>query len=302
MMHLGAIVSGNLNTPGRPLERLDGVSRSARRCPTAFSFTEILFAVMILGVGFIMVAAIFPVAIQQSKMTVDETTAAAIARQATATLQSLAAGPNGNTLFPVTGGSMIPIGPGHPAWTAISGNLILSTDPRYAWVVCYRRDADPTNTPRPYMKVVVVGLEARARDPYRADVDLQELGGPGTGAHLQPRTIAAELRADHVLFDASVTEINTIGEGAFLTVLAVPSADARSLVGQVARLGIRRADLDVGSGRAWELAPGTELSLPPPASFPVAFTAGVLGRNWDGSNFSGPVQDVAAYVTYVRVN
>ena len=31
-----------------------------------FSFTEVLFAVMILGIGFIMVAAIFPVAIQQA--------------------------------------------------------------------------------------------------------------------------------------------------------------------------------------------------------------------------------------------
>jgi type II secretory pathway pseudopilin PulG len=277
-----------------------GGSAPARRA--GFSFTEILFAVMVLGVGFIMVAAIFPVAIQQSKMTVDETTVAAIARQATATLQSLAAGPNGNTLFPITGGVMTPIGPGHPAWAAVSGNLILSSDPRYAWVAYYRRDVDITNTPRPYMKVVIVGLEAKAREPYRAAVDLQELGGPGTGAHLQPRAITAELHAGGVLFDSSSPVVETIGEGAFVTVLGVASTNAASLVGQVARLGVRRADLDTGSGRAWELAPGNELTIPGAVTPPVGFGAGVLGRNWDGSTFSGPVQDVMAYVTYVRVN
>jgi len=47
-------------------------SRKDRRaCPElrrrAFTFTEVMFAVVILGIGFIMVAAILPVAIQQSK-------------------------------------------------------------------------------------------------------------------------------------------------------------------------------------------------------------------------------------------
>lgn len=39
----------------------------------AFSIVEVLFAVMILGIGFILVAAMFPVAIQQTQATVDET-------------------------------------------------------------------------------------------------------------------------------------------------------------------------------------------------------------------------------------
>jgi hypothetical protein len=45
-----------------------------------FSFTEILFAVMILGIGFIMVAAIFPVAIHQTEASQGETVGAAVAR------------------------------------------------------------------------------------------------------------------------------------------------------------------------------------------------------------------------------
>src|SRR3982750_1586315 len=47
-----------------------------------FSFAEVMFAVVIMGVGFIMIAALFPVAIRQSKSTTDETISAANARAA----------------------------------------------------------------------------------------------------------------------------------------------------------------------------------------------------------------------------
>lgn len=55
-----------------------------------FSFTEILFAVMILGIGFIMVAAIFPVAMQQTAQSGDEVVAASISKEATDSLTSVA--------------------------------------------------------------------------------------------------------------------------------------------------------------------------------------------------------------------
>src|SRR2546428_3654731 len=56
-------------------------STAPRPTPRAagFSFIEVLFAVMILGVGFIMTAAIFPVAIQQAKTSSDETVSTAVA-------------------------------------------------------------------------------------------------------------------------------------------------------------------------------------------------------------------------------
>lgn len=56
---------------------------------TGFSFVELLFAVIILGIGFIMVAGIFPVAIRQSRLTGDETIAAADGRSASAVVQEL---------------------------------------------------------------------------------------------------------------------------------------------------------------------------------------------------------------------
>jgi type II secretory pathway pseudopilin PulG len=55
-----------------------------------FSFAEVMFAVVILGIGFILIAAIFPVAIQQSQATGEESNAAAIARQAAAAITTVA--------------------------------------------------------------------------------------------------------------------------------------------------------------------------------------------------------------------
>ena len=47
---------------------------------SGFSFTEVLFAVMILGIGFIMIAGIFPVAISQTASSQEETAGAALLR------------------------------------------------------------------------------------------------------------------------------------------------------------------------------------------------------------------------------
>src|SRR5438045_2435175 len=60
--------------------RPTGRPRAARR---GFSFAEVMFAVVILGIGFIMVAAIFPVAIQQTQTTNEESMGAAAAREGT---------------------------------------------------------------------------------------------------------------------------------------------------------------------------------------------------------------------------
>ncbi|HEX8323470.1 MAG TPA: hypothetical protein VF595_06100 [Tepidisphaeraceae bacterium] len=76
----------------RPHARPSSVGRArpgaVRR--QGFSFVEILFAIGVLGIGFIMLAAIFPVGLQQTKLTLDETTSAANSRSMAARLQQLA--------------------------------------------------------------------------------------------------------------------------------------------------------------------------------------------------------------------
>src|SRR4051794_17151072 len=47
-----------------------------------FTFTEVMFAVILLGIGFIMLAGMFPVAIQQTQTNVEESTASTLAQAA----------------------------------------------------------------------------------------------------------------------------------------------------------------------------------------------------------------------------
>ena len=53
-------------------------ARLNRQFRVGYSFTEVMFAVIVLGIGFIMVAAVFPVAIQQSQATSEETVGASV--------------------------------------------------------------------------------------------------------------------------------------------------------------------------------------------------------------------------------
>src|SRR4051795_8897323 len=79
--------------------RLTHSKRLGGRTPRpAFAFTEILFAVMVLALGFIMIAAMFPVTIRQTQSTMEEATAANIAKGAMDYLQGIAS----EDFFPVT--------------------------------------------------------------------------------------------------------------------------------------------------------------------------------------------------------
>ena len=63
------------------------------RNPRGFSFTEILFAVMILGIGFIMVAAMFPVAIRQTEANSREAITASVSYGGASALQQIGLSP-----------------------------------------------------------------------------------------------------------------------------------------------------------------------------------------------------------------
>src|SRR4051812_44241091 len=82
-----------------------GAWRVSRRPRLGFAFTEVLFAVMVLGIGFIMIAAMFPVTIRQTQNTMQDTHGANTAKGALAYLQSIASNAN----FPVTSASGTPV-------------------------------------------------------------------------------------------------------------------------------------------------------------------------------------------------
>src|SRR5688572_24912323 len=95
-----------------------------RRRQGGFNFAEVLFAVMILGIGFIMTAAIFPVALVQTKLTQEETAAASVARGGANYLEQIAT----NTTLPGTG--VIARGP-KPAGEVRAGAVVYALDASY---------------------------------------------------------------------------------------------------------------------------------------------------------------------------
>jgi type II secretory pathway pseudopilin PulG len=175
-----------------------------------FSFTEIMFAVIILGIGFIMVAAIFPVAIQQAKNNTEETSAAVLARGASNVLPQLfkdgkplaaaiGACPS-NCPPPLQGNPAVPnqtalsvmyvqqpshlrpsptaVGPSQvfatPLYRAAGGNLIFAEDPRFAYMFLYRRrglSLDP-NTWAPYAQVYIIPVQSRNTTTFRETHDV----------------------------------------------------------------------------------------------------------------------------------
>jgi Tfp pilus assembly protein PilV len=148
---------------------------------SGFTFIEVLFAVILLGIGFIMIAAVFPVAIQQTSAVSDETQGTALARDAIKKIQQAAdsvatadaGSASANTLFPVTGTSAAPniyaittTGTGNvnlltatPAsnglMAALGADSFFTGDHRFGWVGFYRRDSATS----PFVQVYVISLQ-----------------------------------------------------------------------------------------------------------------------------------------------
>lgn len=249
-----------------------------------YTFTEVLFAVILLGVGFIMLAGIFPVAIRQSQTSADETTSAAIARLATDTLQNVLNQSN----TPVTGNEFRAL----PTATLnqVRQNQVLSTDRRFAWVPIYRRLASAN-----YAEVIVIAARVRTRDAYvRAPFLVAE--SPANTQAL----IEAEFTYDSGSGTSRVTLSNDPGVAAeeAYVIVATPDGTNTQFVGRAYRLG-----LNVG-GSTWDLQPGAEYTGPNSMSCKVF----ILGRgvadpsqSFDANTnpFIGLSQDIGIFTAIV---
>jgi prepilin-type N-terminal cleavage/methylation domain-containing protein len=324
-----------------------------------FSFTEVLFAVIILGIGFIMVAAIFPAAIQQGKLTNDETNAAAIARGAFNAIDQL---PNSSSLFVGTsatsGVGTVSVGrvysfrnpqpssfspkqlpsPGDPfprpqdeLWSAIGGNYLLQSDPRFAWIGLYRRDGDydrgtgKTVNGSGYAQVFVVPVQVQNRSQFdRSDYYASPAPASPALYNLQARPVTIKvwdkyqgLETDMIGFDTSGSgsspekqDVAAVAEGAYVIVsddnLAAPNTGA--LNGNIYRVGNRRSEFDntadFPNHDVWELQPGNDYSptggLPQHVDSAAAF---VIGRSYNANTgtFEGAAQDISIYTTFIQL-
>jgi type II secretory pathway pseudopilin PulG len=262
------------------------------RFTTGFTLTEVMFAVITLGIGLIMVAAVFPVAIQQRKLTGEETTAASTAATGMQVMTQIGAM---NGMLPPNANVVQPLSP--TAWQAVRGNLISSADPRVAWVPLYRRGAGS-----PTAQVFIIGVQVRNASTFTAaDVT-------GSPANLEPRDVEVSIT------DGTGGAVDTIviagsnpaaaGDGAFV-IISNDTGSGGWMNGRIYRLGVATGN----APNEYELLPGWDFS---PDLGPNGVSGGgddvtsinnaaayIIGRGWDGAAYTGPTMDVAAYTGFV---
>ena len=205
-----------------------------------FSFTEVLFAVMILGVGFIMVAAIFPVAIQQARTSTEETTGASVSRGGANYLEKIAT----NITMPAT--DNVVVGPdfdGLPGMqdgvtiaTSIRGSLVTPSDSRFAWVPFYRRAGIPDQplTWSPFAQVYMVPVLARAESAFvnGGPLVLQGPSGvfPNGRAVIRGNLVDGLNGAPDTITFTTTAELDVLSEGAFV-ILADATGAGNGVIG-----------------------------------------------------------------------
>jgi hypothetical protein len=161
-----------------------------RRPRLGFAFTEVLFAVMVLGIGFIMIAAMFPVTIRQTQNTMGDVIGANEAKAALAYMQTIASDKNfPPTVPPFLPGTPNPSNPAQlfsmtqthyppaasssepklPGYIAMRGNFVNPNNPRIAWVPVYRRGMHfqgANLVADPFAQVFVFAIQSRNRTQY----------------------------------------------------------------------------------------------------------------------------------------
>ncbi len=247
---------------------------------------------MILGIGFIMIAGICPVAISQVQSTNDESVAAVLARNGTAMLAQSVPWKS----LVQTDGAMLTLQSLPPAAAqAVNGNLICQSDPRYAWIPLIRYQG--LDYPAQIVLIVVRNQDGRA-------FGNADLVGPDPAtsdpATLEPRVVDVALTdggngPDTVEFEPTYNA-GAAAPGAYLVIGTDRASGMNN--GHIYRLGNQ---IDA-AGLKWELSPGNDL---PNRDFEVfGARAYIVGRpladpTKPNGGFRGPAQDVAVYSAYV---
>jgi len=258
-----------------------------------FSFIEVMFAVILLGIGFIMIAAIFPVGIRQQQETLDADTAGAMANAAHAAVVA-----SQYTTFSTVDSN---VNYDYTALQPIAGSLINSADPRFAWTAVWQWKSAPgvaPYVPGTVLEVTYFILKSRNQERYF----------PAMIANtIQPVSVdVAKLDYNElgstITFDAAGAGDDIAEEGAFVV---IATSTVITSIGKVYRLSDRET---AGNDAIWNLSsdftPGSPAEvLPAPGPHtaymvgkgltdPYSPAAAYAGPTPPGP-YSGPAQDVA---------
>ena len=262
--------------------------RLARRARSGFSFTEILFAVMILGLGFIMVAALFPVSIHQASIAGEQTLGAVTSRAGASVVQRYAI----HESLPPTNNTVQPL-PAPAMHHLLAGNQLVPADTRAGWIVLYRR-AGVVPTASPWAQIYVIPVRSRIRSAFDPEVDVTV-----RSTQFVPTPVTVTVRVPDPNYPGRIqlsgSSAQAAGEGAYVIISAGATA------GRIYRLGNT-------------IAPQQEYEVSPEGDSAVAASsvqAFIIGRglqnpeapfNASNNPYSGTPRDVAAFSTWIRVN
>jgi hypothetical protein len=263
---------------------------STGRARRGFAFTEVLFAVMVLGIGFIMIAAMFPVTIRQTQNTLGDTQGANEAMAAMAYLQSIGTDQN----FPVTvpgGATNKPAqvvslkdvlttggagGPSLPGYVAAKGNMVNPNNPRLAWLPLYRRGVHTVaglTVPDSFAQVFIIAVQSRNRPQYNAwpdnnlpsDFDVPPNAGSGDVATLDPKKVEVTVVYDsttqhgYLRFTSPGPSPAFAAAGAYVIIADDPNTtEPLKRAGQSNGRIYQLAEFDEQAG-AWALMPGSDM-------------------------------------------
>ena len=270
-----------------------------------FSLPEVMFAIMILGIGFIMVAAMFPVAIRQSKDSQDGTTAAEIAKSAVNALQnSLNTATAAQVPFTT---NLISNSAALENWNlyndptyGFGGSVIYAPDPRFAWTALYRRGGTAANPDR-FVQVFIFVLSAPEGRAFTNADTVTSPGWPAFGwPNLWPRRV--EMRVVPGFPDQVDIQDDTAGAPLYPTARGGVAENAFLLTEDGT---IFRVSAYIGPGASpasdrWQLYPGQAAGAYGPWT-----KAWLVGRQNSAASppaYSGTAQDVGLFTTYLRAN
>jgi prepilin-type N-terminal cleavage/methylation domain-containing protein len=311
------------------------------RTRRGFTFTEVMFAVVILGIGFLMIAALLPVAIKTTKESVDETTAASVARAAIARL-SVRQGSQGKLFAPtgtpaLTPGAVapfsyfgdpsnsvravapnyLPVTPAAVGGTSptqfvnmqigdVMGNLIYSPDSRYAWVGIYSRGVTGAGVVEPSAQLVLIATRCQESTGYSTNDAYLNATVPAT---LQPKRFTAKLDIGTPGQPQTLTltplggaiTLDAVGTGAFAVISNHAARPAAN--GQILRIG-DLDHVDTSGNPVWRINSDYDATSIPALSRPAngdTFEVMIVGKQFINGAYVGNVQDVAAFKAIIAL-
>jgi hypothetical protein len=255
---------------------------------SGFSFAEVMFAVVILGIGFILISAIFPIAAEQSLATGDEAVAAQLAKSAIDTIRSETTSDD----FPDSLGAMRPFSDDIGLWSKVSSSIIDSNDHRYACIPFYCRNGRDA----PLVQITILIVRRCIHDSYTSDdllgalqpraVSITSITPAGDG------TLTACIFRDQGNSPNEPPMYQSVADGCFLVML---SSDAAGRTFRVGHLVAQDAESEF-----YSLVPGSGAGAD--GSIPSMTSAAIVGRDYadvanPGAGYAGPSQDIAVYTT-----